>query len=88
MKSLPKKILNLLTKQELKILDNFSKKDIKLEEKMLKVQTDYSIADRKGILSEAHLQQMSNNGFKVEYELFKLRDEREAYINKLRKKYS
>jgi hypothetical protein len=88
MKSLTKKILNLLTKQELKMLDNFSKKDIKLEEKMLKVQADYSIADRKGILSEVRLQQMANKGFKAEYELFKLRDEREAYINKLRKKYS
>ncbi len=80
--------MNLLTKQELKMLDNFSKKDIKLEEKMLKVQADYSIADRKGILSEVRLQQMANKGFKAEYELFKLRDEREAYINKLRKKYS
>jgi hypothetical protein len=88
MKSLSKKILNLLTKQELKMLDNLNKKDIKLEEKMLKVQADYSIADRKGILSEARLQQMANKGFKVEYELFKLRDERESYINKLRKKYS
>ena len=88
MKSLSKKILFLLTKQELKMLDDFNKKDKKLEDKMVKVQADYSIADRKGILSEARLQQMANKGFKAEYELFKLRDEREAYINKLRKKYS
>jgi hypothetical protein len=88
MKPLTKKIIESLTKQELKMLKDFIKNDAKLEEKMSKVQQAYSIAHRKGVLSEARLQQMANKGFKAEYELFKLRDKRDAYMTKLRKKYS
>jgi hypothetical protein len=55
---------------------------------MLKIQQAYSIADRKGVLSETRLQQMANKGFKAEYDLFKLRDKHDAYMAKLRKKYS
>ena len=88
MKRLTKKILESLTKEELKAVNDFIKKDAKLEEKMVKVQADYSIADRKGELSAARLQQMANKGFKAEAELFKLRDKRDAFMNKLIKKYS
>jgi hypothetical protein len=88
MKPLSKKVLDSLTKEEMKTLNDLLKKDAKLEDKMVKVQADYVIAGRKGGVSEARLQQMANKGFKAEADLFRLRDERDAYMNKLRKKYS
>lgn len=86
MKPLTKKVLEQLSKEEIKELERLQTKHTKLTAKMIKAQRAYTDAARAGKEDKA-LRKLADKGFKLEYETMQANKELTTYKNKLTKKY-
>ncbi len=87
-KKLSKKVLESLTSSEKKQLDKLTKKHQDLGENMLKIQSEYTNAVRKGNISDTTLRKMADKGFKAEFDTMDAADALTKYIDSLDNKYN